>query len=35
MKEFAYIDSDGNVEVIFYMRDVAWIEDKIRKAADE
>lgn len=35
MKEFAYIDSDGNVEVIFYMRDVAWIEEKIRKAADE
>ena len=33
MKEFGYLDKDGNVEVIFYTRDVAWIEEKIRKAA--
>ena len=35
MKEFGYLDSDGKVEVIFYTRDVAWIEEKIRKAADK
>ena len=35
MKEFGYLDSDGKVEVVFYTRDVAWIEEKIRKAADK
>lgn len=35
MKEFGYLDNDGKVEVIFYTRDVAWIKEKIRKAAEQ
>ena len=35
MKEFNYLDSDSNVIVKFYARDVAWIEEKIRKAVSK
>lgn len=35
MEEFGYIDSQGNVLVEFYTRDVAWIKEQIKKAVSK